>query len=65
MYPKKHYDGLYKPISWPIYTKGHNTQQSSTRSSDELGSTPTQINKQAVTETPWDLGQTTHMLQDC
>lgn len=32
--------------------------------SDELGSTPTQINKQAVTQTQWDLGHETHMLQD-
>lgn len=31
---------------------------------DELGSNPTQINKQAVTQTRWDLGHETHMLQD-
>lgn len=31
---------------------------------DELGSTSTQINKQAVTETHWDLGQETYILQD-
>jgi len=30
---------------------------------DELGSIPTQINKQAVTETQWDLGQENHMLR--